>query len=65
MLACEVWDVAPSSWKYPIESASSSHLIYKDVEDFHICVYMMVASKKLGPIMCCQDIPHQTPIFSE
>jgi len=24
MLACEVWDVAPSCWKYPIESSSSS-----------------------------------------
>jgi len=25
MLACEVWDVAPSCWKYPIESSSSSN----------------------------------------
>jgi len=24
MLACEVWDVAPSCWKYPTESSSSS-----------------------------------------
>jgi len=24
MLACEVWDVAPSCWKYPIESSSLS-----------------------------------------
>ena len=43
-------------------------VIYKGVEDFHIYIYaavVMVASKKMGPIMRCRDIPHQTPIFSE
>ena len=29
MLACEVWDVAPSCWKHPIESSSSSNWFTK------------------------------------
>ena len=29
MLACEVWDIVPSCWKYPTESSSSSNWFTK------------------------------------
>ena len=65
MLAWEVWDVAPSCWKYPIQSSSSSSWFTKMLKISMYAAVVMVASKKMGPIMCCQDIPDQTPIFSE
>ena len=65
MLACEVGDVAPSCWKYPIESSSSSNWFTKVLKISIYAAVVMVASKKMGPIMRRRYIPHQTPIFSE
>ena len=65
ILACELWDVAPSCWKYPTESSSSSNWFTKVLKISIYAAVLMVSSKKMGPIMRCRDIPHQTPIFSE
>ena len=65
MLACEVWDVAPSCWKYPTESSTSCNWFRKVLKISIYAAVLMVSSKKMGPIMRCRDIPHLTPIFSE
>ena len=65
MLTCEVWDVAPSCWKYPIESSSSSNWFTNVLKISIYAAVVMFASKKLGPILRRRDILHQTPIFSE
>jgi len=65
MLAYEMWDVTPSCWKYPIESSSSSNWFTKVLKTSIYAAVVMVASKKMGPIMRHRDIPHQTLIFSE
>jgi len=65
MLACEVWDVGPSCWKYPTKSYSSSNWFTKVLKISIYAAVLMVSSKKMGPIMRCRDIPHQKPIFSE
>ena len=65
MLACEVRDVAPSCWKYPTESSSSSNWFTKVLKISIYAAVVMVASNKMGPIMRRRDIPHQTTVFSE
>jgi len=56
MLACEVWDVAQSCWKYPIQSSSSSNWFTKALK-ISICAAVVMVASKLGPIMR-RDIPH-------
>jgi len=58
MLACEVCDVVPSCWKYPVESFSSSNWFTKALKISIYSAVVMVASKKMGPIMRRRDIPH-------
>ena len=65
MLACDVWDVALSCWKYPVESSSSSNWFTKLLKISIYAAVVIGASRKMGPIMCRRDIPHQTPIISE
>ena len=67
MPACEGWDVAPSWWKYPIESSTSSGWFTKVLK---ISVYIYAALWRLhrrrwNQLCAAGDIPHQTPIFSE
>ena len=65
MLACDVWDVALSCWKYPVESSSSSNWFTKLLKISIYAAVVIGVSRKMGPIMRCRDIPHQTPIISE
>jgi len=64
MLSCEVWDVAPSCWKYPIDSSSSSswftatsHTSHASMAEIQSFIGDRVISKGLWP----QRSPDLTP----
>ena len=65
MLVCEVWDVAPSCWKYPIKSASSSIWFTKVLKISIYAVVVMGALKKMagGSLLRVATIRYTTDTF--
>ena len=64
-----MWDVAPSCWKYPIESSSSSNLFKKVLKISIYTAVMRQAGNRLagwlagGPLLRVATIRHTTDTF--